>query len=88
MSETRETRPSSTHTTILHKTIFQLLSLINQYTGEFEGIKFYSRSHLIEKHEELFRQLTLEYSQEEDFSLDLYLKKILMGEKKGMRKLI
>lgn len=71
----------------MHKTIAQVLKAISNYTGGFRDTYFYSGVELTAVFEDIFRLMTLEYSEEEDFSMDNFLKKKLLGGKKGIQRI-
>lgn len=56
----------------------ELVANIQLYTDCFKGVQFYSGIELTAMYEDLFRMMTLEFTNDNDYGLDNYLKKKLL----------
>jgi len=61
--------------------LYRLKDTIVEYTNDFEGHVFHSKVAIMTYYEELFRQITIAYNRESDYSLDTFLKKELLSGK-------
>lgn len=77
-SEGDEEMDNSEKTKFLISLLKELIKNIQNYTNNFKGIQFLSGIELTAMYEDIFRKMTLEYTDENDFSLDNYLKKKLL----------